>query len=32
VWQRPHDESLRFVDRLRELLAKYPSGDEAGAR
>lgn len=25
VWQRPHDESLRFVDRLREILAKYPS-------
>lgn len=26
VWQREHDESLRFVDRLREILAKYPSG------
>lgn len=25
VWQRDHDESLRFVDRLKELLAKYPS-------
>ncbi|HSP39307.1 MAG TPA: hypothetical protein VLR26_16315 [Frankiaceae bacterium] len=25
VWQRPHDESLRFVDRLRDLLEKYPS-------
>ncbi|HEV8373838.1 MAG TPA: fructose-bisphosphate aldolase, partial [Actinomycetota bacterium] len=25
VWQRRHDESLRFVDRLRELLSKYPS-------
>ena len=25
VWQRPHDESLRFVARLRELLEKYPS-------
>ncbi|MFR9802346.1 class I fructose-bisphosphate aldolase [Pseudonocardia sp. RS010] len=25
VWQRGHDESLRFVDRLREILAKYPS-------
>jgi class I fructose-bisphosphate aldolase len=25
VWQRRHDESLRFIDRLRELLAKYPS-------
>jgi class I fructose-bisphosphate aldolase len=24
VWQRPHDESLRFVSRLREVLAKYP--------
>ena len=26
VWQRPHDESLRFVGRLRELLAKHPDG------
>ncbi len=25
IWQREHDESLRFVDRLKELLAKYPS-------
>jgi class I fructose-bisphosphate aldolase len=25
VWQREHDESLRFVGRLREILAKYPS-------
>ena len=25
VWQRQRDESLRFVDRLRELLSKYPS-------
>lgn len=25
VWQREHDESLRFVERLREILAKYPS-------
>ena len=25
VWQRPHDESLRFVERLRGLLEKYPS-------
>ena len=24
VWQRDHDESLRFVARLREILAKYP--------
>ena len=24
VWQRPHEESLRFVARLREVLAKYP--------
>ncbi len=26
VWQREHDESLRFVARLKEILAKYPSG------
>ena len=26
VWQRAHDESLAFVARLREILAKYPSG------
>jgi class I fructose-bisphosphate aldolase len=25
VWQREHDESLRFVAQLRDLLAKYPS-------
>ena len=25
VWQRQYDESLRFVERLRELLSKYPS-------
>jgi fructose-bisphosphate aldolase, class I len=25
VWQRDHDESLRFVARLRGILAKYPS-------
>ncbi len=25
VWQRDRDESLRFVDKLKELLAKYPS-------
>ncbi|MFD8496062.1 class I fructose-bisphosphate aldolase [Amycolatopsis sp. NPDC059657] len=25
VWQREHDESLRFVASLREILAKYPS-------
>ncbi|MBO0881031.1 MAG: hypothetical protein J2P17_11935 [Mycobacterium sp.] len=25
VWQRGHDESLRFVDELREILAKYPT-------
>ncbi|HET8683110.1 MAG TPA: fructose-bisphosphate aldolase [Micromonosporaceae bacterium] len=24
VWQREHEESLRFVARLREVLAKYP--------
>jgi class I fructose-bisphosphate aldolase len=24
VWQRDHDESMRFVARLREVLAKYP--------
>jgi fructose-bisphosphate aldolase, class I len=26
VWQREHAESLRFVARLREILAKYPWG------
>lgn len=25
VWQREHAESLRFVSRLRDILAKYPS-------
>jgi class I fructose-bisphosphate aldolase len=25
VWQRDHDDSLRFVAALRDLLAKYPS-------
>lgn len=25
VWQREHDESLRFVDRLKAILEKYPS-------
>ena len=25
VWQREYEESLRFVDRLREVLAKYPT-------
>jgi class I fructose-bisphosphate aldolase len=25
VWQRPHDESLRFVDALRKILAEHPS-------
>jgi class I fructose-bisphosphate aldolase len=25
VWQREHGESLKFVEKLRELLAKYPS-------
>ena len=26
VWQREHDQSLRFVDQLRQILEKYPSG------
>jgi len=26
VWQREHDESLRFAARLKEILAKYPAG------
>jgi class I fructose-bisphosphate aldolase len=26
IWQRPHEESLRLAERLREILAKYPSG------
>lgn len=25
VWQRGYDESLRFVDSLRKILANYPS-------
>ena len=25
VWQRSYDESLRFVDKLKDILAKYPS-------
>ncbi|HEX6501096.1 MAG TPA: fructose-bisphosphate aldolase [Micromonosporaceae bacterium] len=25
VWQREHDESLRFVAQLRDILSKYPS-------
>jgi fructose-bisphosphate aldolase, class I len=25
IWQRPRDESLRFVDALRKVLAEYPS-------
>jgi class I fructose-bisphosphate aldolase len=25
VWQRDYDESVRFVDRLKEILAKYPT-------
>jgi len=25
IWQREHDESLRFAARLRDLLGKYPS-------
>jgi class I fructose-bisphosphate aldolase len=25
VWQRDYEESLRFVDRLKEILAKYPT-------
>lgn len=24
VWQREHDESMRFVERLREIMAKFP--------
>lgn len=32
VWQREHDESLRFVERLKELLAKYPSDNGAAQR
>jgi hypothetical protein len=25
VWQRSHEESLRFVGQLREILARYPT-------
>lgn len=25
VWQRPHEESLRFVGALRKILDQYPS-------
>jgi class I fructose-bisphosphate aldolase len=25
VWQREHNESLRFIDQLKEILAKYPT-------
>jgi class I fructose-bisphosphate aldolase len=25
IWQRHHDESLKFVASLREILEKYPS-------
>ncbi|HEU4422287.1 MAG TPA: fructose-bisphosphate aldolase, partial [Pilimelia sp.] len=25
VWQRPYEESLRFIDQLKDILAKYPS-------
>jgi class I fructose-bisphosphate aldolase len=25
VWQRSRDESVRFVERLREILARHPS-------
>jgi class I fructose-bisphosphate aldolase len=25
VWQREHDESLRLVSQMRDILAKYPS-------
>jgi class I fructose-bisphosphate aldolase len=30
VWQRPHDESLRFVARPRDILAKYPGAERGG--
>jgi fructose-bisphosphate aldolase, class I len=29
VWQRGHDDSLRFVEQLRDILAKYPSPEIA---
>lgn len=25
VWQRDHEESLRVVERLRDILTKYPT-------
>ncbi len=28
VWQREHDDSLRFVGQLREILTKYPTGGQ----
>ena len=30
VWQREHDESLRFAAALRDILAKYPAADTVG--
>jgi fructose-bisphosphate aldolase, class I len=30
VWQREHDESLRFAARLQEILAKYPADGRRG--
>lgn len=32
VWQREHRESLAFIGRLQEILAKYPRLAEPGAR
>jgi fructose-bisphosphate aldolase, class I len=26
VWQRKHSESLAFIARLKDILAKYPQG------
>ncbi len=26
VWQRPHDDSLRFAAQLKDIMAKYPAG------
>lgn len=28
IWQREHDESLRFCARLKDILSGYPSGRE----
>jgi class I fructose-bisphosphate aldolase len=28
IWQRDHDESLRFADQLRDILARYPTAPE----